>query len=298
MRGLDYKWLEALDAVIRQRSFERAAEHLYISQSAISQRIKQLEKWMSQPVLIREQPPRATLAGQKMLSLYRQVRLLEHEHLPDMMYAESAKLLKVSIATNADSLATWLLPSLAEVMKSHQIELSFTISSEGRTIEKLRSGEVAGAISLESQSIVGCSAQYLGEMEYLCVASPDFYQRYFANGVDAHTLLTAPAISYDQYDELHKQFLFEYFQQEQYCVINHTVPNSEAFVKLALLGVGYCLLPRIQIEGELQQGALVDIAPGCSLRQHLYWHHWELENQVLQAITGAVVGYAQQSLPQ
>ena len=43
MRGLDYKWIEALDAVVKQRSFERAAEQLYISQSAVSQRIKQLE---------------------------------------------------------------------------------------------------------------------------------------------------------------------------------------------------------------------------------------------------------------
>ena len=54
MRGLDYKWIEALDAVVKQRSFERAAEQLYISQSAVSQRIKQLEKWLAQPALVRE----------------------------------------------------------------------------------------------------------------------------------------------------------------------------------------------------------------------------------------------------
>ena len=65
MRGMDYKWLEALDSVVNQRSFERAAEHLYISQSAVSQRIKQLEKWLAQPVLIRETPPRPTPAGKK-----------------------------------------------------------------------------------------------------------------------------------------------------------------------------------------------------------------------------------------
>lgn len=63
MRGLDYKWIEALDAVLQQGSFERAAENLYISQSAISQRIKQLERFIAQPVLIREQPPRPTLVG-------------------------------------------------------------------------------------------------------------------------------------------------------------------------------------------------------------------------------------------
>ena len=83
MRGLDYRWIEALDAVISQRGFERAAEHLCITQSAVSQRIKQLEKLMAQPMLVREQPPRPTPAGQKMLGLYRRVRLLEQELLPE-----------------------------------------------------------------------------------------------------------------------------------------------------------------------------------------------------------------------
>ncbi|MGC9553259.1 LysR family transcriptional regulator, partial [Vibrio metoecus] len=51
MRGLDYRWIEALDSVVSKGSFERAAEQLFISQSAVSQRIKQLEKYLAQPVL-------------------------------------------------------------------------------------------------------------------------------------------------------------------------------------------------------------------------------------------------------
>lgn len=65
MRGLDYKWIEALDAVVAQGGFERAAEELYISQSAVSQRIKQLERFLAQPVLIREQPPKTDTCGKE-----------------------------------------------------------------------------------------------------------------------------------------------------------------------------------------------------------------------------------------
>lgn len=43
MRGLDYRWLEALDQIILQRSFEKAATVLCVSQSAVSQRIKHVE---------------------------------------------------------------------------------------------------------------------------------------------------------------------------------------------------------------------------------------------------------------
>lgn len=49
----DYRALQALDTVIRERGFERAAQKLCITQSAVSQRIKQLENLFGQPLLVR-----------------------------------------------------------------------------------------------------------------------------------------------------------------------------------------------------------------------------------------------------
>ncbi|MEZ8632865.1 LysR family transcriptional regulator ArgP [Vibrio lentus] len=298
MRGLDYKWIEALDAVVKQRSFERAAEQLYISQSAVSQRIKQLEKWLAQPALVRESPPRPTPAGKKLLGLYRRVRLLEHELVPELMNEEGTQPLSLSIATNADSLATWLLPALSDVMNSRQVELNLAIHGESRTIEKIKSGEVAGAISLESQPIPGCSADYLGRMDYVCVASPSFHQRHFSDGVNYSTLTKAPAVSYDQYDDLHKKFLHDHFNVPRDSVINHTVGSSEAFVRLALSGVAYCLIPRLQIIEELESGTLIDVTPGFLLSYRIYWHHWQLESGVLKEISQAILSYAHNHLPQ
>ncbi|WP_394247582.1 LysR family transcriptional regulator ArgP [Vibrio profundi] len=298
MRGLDYKWVEALDAVIHQQSFERAAEHLYISQSAVSQRIKQLEKWLAQPVLVRETPPRPTPTGQKLLGLYKRVRLLENELVPEFMNQPGSRPLSVSIATNADSLATWLLPAISEVMRSCKVELKLAIHGESRTIEKIKSGEVSGAISLESQPIPGCSAEYLGRMDYVCVASPEFYDRYFKEGVNYKSLTQAPAVSYDQYDDLHKKFLHDHFNVPRDSVINHTVGSSEAFVKLARSGVAYCLIPRLQILDELDSGALIDITPGFLLSYRIYWHHWQLESGILKELSQAIIMYAQEKLPQ
>ena len=126
------------------------------------------------------------------MGLYRRVRLLEHELVPELMNEEGTQPLSLSIATNADSLATWLLPALSDVMNSRQVELNLAIHGESRTIEKIKSGEVAGAISLEPQPIPGCSADYLGRMDYVCVANPSFHQRYFSDGVNYSTLTKAP----------------------------------------------------------------------------------------------------------
>ena len=58
MKRPDYRTLQALDAVIRERGFERAAQKLCITQSAVSQRIKQLENLFGQPLLVRTVPQR------------------------------------------------------------------------------------------------------------------------------------------------------------------------------------------------------------------------------------------------
>lgn len=298
MRGLDYKWVEALDTVVSQGSFERAAEALFISQSAVSQRIKQLEKFLAQPVLVRSTPPKPTPIGKKILGLYRRVCLLEQELVPELTNQSSVRPVSVSIATNADSLATWVLPTLENIMKDEPVEFHFAILDESRSIEKMKNGEVASAISLESQPLAGCMAEYLGRMDYICVASPEFYERYFPAGVNRESLLKAPSVSFDQYDEQHKRFLKQHFNISRESIILHTVGSSEAFVSLALNGVAYCLIPRPQITRELESGLLIDITPGYIVTNHMYWHHWQLETGLLKSITRAVVNYAKQTLPQ
>ncbi|KHT38476.1 LysR family transcriptional regulator ArgP [Vibrio sinaloensis] len=297
MRGLDYKWIEALEMVASRGSFERAASELYISQSAVSQRIKQLEKFLAKPVLIREKPLRLTTTGKKLLGFYHRVQVLERELLPELTNQDSERPIQVSIATNADSLATWLLPALTPIMKQRKVEFNLSVDLEDRTLEKVRKGEVTGAISWEESALKGCESHYLGKMDYVCVANPAFAQQYFREGVTRKALECAPAVSYDQYDQMHRQFLQQHFNLSPEAIVHHRVASSEAFVNLALLGVAYCLIPRLQISDELAQGRLVDLMPGFQLSFKIYWHHWQLESGVLQQVTQAILEYCHGKLP-
>lgn len=297
MRGLDYKWLEALESVMSQGSFERAANELCLSQSAVSQRIKQLEAFLAKPVLIREKPLRLTTTGKKLLGFYHRVQLLEREALPELTNQEAERPVQVFIATNADSLATWLLPALAPVMKQKRVELSLSVDLEDRTLEKLRKGEVTGAISWESEPMPSCQSEYLGRMDYVCVANPEFAEQYFPDGVTRESLKYAPAVSFDHYDEMHKTFLKQHFNLSPDSIVHHRVASSEAFVNLALLGGAYCLIPKLQISKELEQGHLVDLIPGFMLSFKIYWHHWQLESGLLKQVTQAIVDYSGGNLP-
>ncbi len=296
MRRIDYKLIEALATVIRQGSFERAASKLCITQSAVSQRIKQLEQMMAQPLLVRSQPPGTTDAGQQLLGLYQRVSMLEQDFLDNINVQASESAAPVTLAVNADSVATWLLPALAPLLRQEKIELNLLVDDETRSLDKMRRGEAAAAISLHPHPMPGCQSDYLGKMRYLCVCNPDFALRHFPNGVTRETLINAPAIAFDPLDDMHRNFLQEHFDLPQNTAPCHVVPSSEAFVTMAKAGVAYCMISELQIQKELEKGELINILPELHDSRALYWHHWVLETGRLKALSSQVILYARQVL--
>lgn len=296
MRRPDYRALQALDAVIRERGFERAAQKLCITQSAVSQRIKQLENLFGQPLLVRTVPPRPTEEGQKLLGLLHQVELLEAEWLGDD--AGNIEPPLISLAVNADSLATWLLPALRHVLAGLSIRLNIQVEDESRTHERLRRGEVVGAVSIQPRPLPGCLADQLGALDYLFVASPEFAARYFPDGVNRSALLKAPAVAFDYLDDMHMAFLQTNFDLAPGSVPSHVLNSSEAFVQLAKQSSACCMIPHLQIADELERGELLDLTPGLFQRRMLYWHRFAPESATMRRVTDALLKHGRQTLRQ
>jgi LysR family transcriptional regulator (chromosome initiation inhibitor) len=291
MSLFDYKLLNALSSIIEMQSFELAANKLFISQSAISQRIKLLEENIGHPILIRSQPIELTAIGEQLLTHFKNVQQLENELLPELLPDKPSKPMKISLALNADSLATWFLKAVTPVLKEHLVELNLLIAHEEHTLDKLRTGEATGAVSVIKKPLKGYRSFELGKMNYCLVCSQSFQQEYFHQGVTKSSLTMAPAISYDHKDDTHNRFISKHFglaSSEYYC---HSVRSSEAFVELAKQGVAYCLLPELQIKAELASGELIKVCPQKQLIQTLYWHSWILvkgiNKEISQEITRA-----------
>ncbi len=296
MAEFDYKLLAALSEVIELQSFELAAKKLFISQSAVSQRVKLLEEHVGQPVLIRNQPIIATLAGEQLLSHFKKVKQLEHELLPILSPDKPVKPMKISLAVNADSIATWFIEAITPVLRDHLLELDLIIEHEERTLDKLRRGQAIGAVTVEEKPLKGYRSFKLGEMEYCLVASKSFQEKYFPSGVNQSSLKMAPAISYDHKDDMHVRYIARHFNlsaNQYYC---HSVRSSEAFVELVKQGVAYCLLPKLQIEQELASGELISLCPDKDLVETLYWHSWVLVKGVNKKISEQIVTFGREKL--
>lgn len=290
---MDYRGIEALHTVIEVQSFEMAAKKLRITQSAISQRIKALETHYGEPVLIRTLPYRPTQLGSQLIGHFKRICLLE-EDLERQLTRDTA-LPHVSIAINRDSLETWFLEWIAQIDILGQIIIEVIADDQEFTLNYLKNGLVSACLSTSARAIVGGEVQFLGDMEYLLVASPSFIKKHFSNRDLKQGLLTAPAIKFDQNDRLHERFLETFFQIDNKELNTHIIPSVRGFKQFALLGYGYSLIPKIDIVEELKKRQLV---PVCDKvwKLPLYWHFWAVDAKLYRRFNDEMIGYLTKKL--
>ncbi|MGB9192007.1 MULTISPECIES: LysR family transcriptional regulator ArgP [unclassified Acinetobacter] len=283
---LSSKSCEAFLAVAESGSFDEAAQRLCITASAVTLRVQALEKDLGQILLLRERPCRVTQAGQKLLEHLQHQRLREQNLLQQFMGQSSQhEFHQFSIATNADSLSTWLLKVLQSTLIKHKIALKLSLDDQTQTHQLLETGLVNACISTESTAMKGCEVHYLGQMTYRMVATPSFVERWFKNGIHRDALKHSPAIIFNGKDLMHHQVILNLFGLNQQSYPHYFIPSSTAFVEAVHLGLGFGLVPEYQIGDDLQTGKLVEIMPNAKTEMKLYWHHWKQQSALLQQLT-------------
>lgn len=287
---IDHRLL-AFEAVLQEGSFERAARRLALTQSAVSQRVKLLEAEFGQVLLVRSKPVRPTPAGRRLLPYLAQLRLMEAEARRALAPRQTHGPLRLAVGVNADSLATWFISAVAEVVKDEGIVLECVVDDQDHTHALLADGEVLGCISTRADPMRGCAAQRLGTMPYLCAGAPGFRARWFPRGLTRTALSKAPAIVFGRHDDMHEAFLQRHFGLDAGQYPHHVVPSSEGFMAFAVAGLGYGFIPEIQARGHLARGELVDLAPE---REDvvLYWHHWQVQSPVMASLANAIADAA------
>jgi len=284
----DYKLLAALAAVVEQAGFERAAQALGLSQSAISQRIKLLEARVGQPVLLRDTPPRPTELGQRLLNHVQQVRLLERDLQGQVPALDENRLPeRLRIALNADTLATWWAGAVAPFCAEHRVLLDHVVEDQAVGLKRMRAGEVAACVCAAERPVAGARSQFLGAMRYRALASPAFIERHFQRGARAADLGRVPAVVFGPDDQLQHRYMAAVGGGE--ILLHHLCPSSEGFVRLLRSGLGWGLAPELQVRGELARGELVDVLSGPPIDVPLYWHHWRNGGALLDELTRHLV---------
>ena len=294
---LDYSSLVAVDAVIREGTFERGAATLGITPSAISQRVRGLEERLGAIVIVRGQPCRPTALGRKLCAHLDRVRLLEHDMALDLGKADGPNMAPVAlrVAVNADSLATWFTDAIGAFENGHNVSLHLTVADELVTADHLVSGEAVAAVSSNPAAIQGCKTTRLGALRYVACASPDYVEKHFPQGVTAASLTGAPHLRFNGQDRLQHRWAHEAYGVDL-TGTGHFVPSTEAFIDLSLKGVAWGMHPVPLVKGHLAEGRLLDLSPVHKLDVDLYWTAARLHALALRRLTDAVCKTARKYL--
>ena len=295
MMRFDREQLETLAAVVAAGTFDAAAERLSITPSAVSQRIKALEQQLGRVVVVRSKPIRATESGTALLRLVQQLAALEHEAVADLGLAGSTGSVSIPLAVNADSLATWLLPALAEAARTHPLVFELHRDDQEYTAALLAAGTVMAAVTSAARPVAACTVTPLGRMRYRPVASPAFAAQWFGQGPTTSALAVAPVVVFDRKDELQDRYLRSVTRREL-APPRHFVPASADFAIAVELGMGWGMLPDAQSEAAIEAGTLVALDASRSVTVPLYWQQWNLRSTALDTVATAVVRHARAAL--
>ncbi|CAH0192271.1 putative HTH-type transcriptional regulator Rv1985c [Arthrobacter sp. Bi26] len=274
-----------LAAILTYGSFDAAAAHLSVTPSAVSQRVRALEAAVGRPVLTRARPPGLTESGEAVVRFARQLELLSADLAEELQPEQPRAGTRLTLVINSDSLHTWALAGLAAA--SENVQLEILREDQEHSLDLLRAGAAAAAITETAKPVPGCSSSKLGIMRYFPVCAPDFTRRWFGAGVSAATVAAAPVVVFDRRDDLQDRWLRR-LSHAPLQPPRHYVPAAQEFGDAIRWGMGWGMMPEIEIGEDLETGRLETLSPRAHVDVALYWQQWRRGSAALTDVADAV----------
>jgi DNA-binding transcriptional LysR family regulator len=129
--------LEGFEAAARHLSFTRAGEELYLTQSAVSRQIKELEGQLGVALFERRHRALAlTEAGQQLYAAAAQV-LTTMRSATERLRASAGRRRPLSVTTTHSFAALWLIPRLAGFTRTHPgVDVRMTADTRVQDLER------------------------------------------------------------------------------------------------------------------------------------------------------------------
>lgn len=177
MRGSDYAELRAFAAVVRHGSFTRAAAHLGVSPSALSQTIRALEDRLGQRLLNRTTRSVAPSAAGQGLAKQLLPVLDELDGVVDTAFAAAGEVagpLRLDVVGVAIPHLARLVPGFLRRYPRVRLE----VTSNDALVDIVALGYDAGVRLAERLEGDMIAVPFGGDLRMICVAAPDYLARH------------------------------------------------------------------------------------------------------------------------
>jgi len=241
---MNQRFVEAFYWVATLRSMTRAAEKLFMTQSAISSRVSALEEELGILLIDRRDRQQFALTNAGMRFLHYAERLMTvHRQLRDELGKEDAGVHLLRVGAIESVLHTWLIPLLEHLRAAHpNLQLELTVEITPVLVEAVKRGNLDLVFAAQSISAPGIRTRLLPAMEMVFVGGRGMKRRepYTLAEVVSHGMMT-----FQRGSQPHVALLEQLRGEGLEPPHLHTVSSIPAMVHLVESGFGIATLPRI-----------------------------------------------------
>ena len=196
--------LQTLVAVTKAKSFSKAAEHLGVTQSAISQSIKNLESKLEIKIFKRSGKfivP--TAEGERLFALGTQFLSSLEDTLNDLQGDKNEMRGKVRIGTLTGIGKTWLAREIVDYAKENpQLELTVKIGHQDDLLMEFEANKLDILVMPEDDLPMHGEKEFFLEEKSTLVFPPSMKEEFFSKKLTLSTLEIMPTILFEQDDHL------------------------------------------------------------------------------------------------
>jgi DNA-binding transcriptional LysR family regulator len=243
---MNLRFVEAFYWVASLKSISRAADKLYLTQSAMSSRIATLEEELGILLLDRRDKQfKLTVAGarffvyaQKLLELQREVK--------QEMGSGAPMAVSMRIGAIESVLHSWLIPWLEKLRVDHPgLELELTVETTPILMDQVQRGTLDLVFAALPASADGVRNQALPPMDMAFVGNPALHKK---RNYRLDELAEMELLTFQKGSQPHVTLLDLFKQNRMEPKKVHAISSISAMVQLVQGGFGVALLPRAAVQ--------------------------------------------------
>lgn len=268
---INYELYKVFYYVAISLSFSEASRKLFISQSAVSQSIKVLEKKLNQPLFIRStKKVQLTPEGEILLRHIEPAMNLIKRGEMQILETGSLGGGQLRIGASDTICRYFLVPYLSRFHKEYpNIHIKVTNQTSIGCVDLLESGTVDLIFTNYPNSRLGhgCHIQFIKDFHDCFVASRKYYGELEHQTLSLKELLTYPILMLNR-NSTTSEFLHSLFQQQQLDLVPEIeLSSNDLLIDLATIGLGIAFVPDFCIPANDKDLFILDLAEELPTRQ-------------------------------
>lgn len=233
--------LEAFLAIVKAKTVHGAAHEIHLTQTAVTQRIRALERSLHTTLFIRTRRGMLlTTEGEALLRYCHSVKQLEGETLAAIQGAGTQTEIELSITAATSIMQSRIMPGCLLVMKKFpELLIRFHMNDTENRHLALRAGQMDLAIIQEEHLAQEMKFKKLLPEKYVLVCSTKWKNRKLNDIIRSERI-----IDFDPTDQMTFHYLKQYGLLDLARHSRHYINSTDSLAWLVAAGVGYTTLAK------------------------------------------------------